>query len=53
MKMLIMILMINFAILVLWAAFIGIKYLVLYIIERIKVPHVKCEVIYEKIESNN
>ena len=57
MKMLIlilcMILMINFAILVLWAAFIGIKYLVLHIIERIKVPHVKCEVIYEKIESNN
>ena len=49
----IMILMINFAILVLWSAFIGIKYLVLYIIERIKVPHVKCEIIYEKIESNN
>ena len=56
MKMLIMIfmiLMINFAILVLWSAFIGIKYLVLNIIERIKVPHVKCEVIYEKIETNN
>ena len=56
MKMLIMIfmiLMINFAILVLWSAFIGIKYLALNIIERIKVPHVKCEVIYEKIESNN
>ena len=57
MKMLIlilcMILMINFAILVLWAGFIGIKYLVLYIIERIKVPHVKCEVIYEKNESDN
>ena len=51
--MLIMILMINFAILVLWAVFIGIKYLVLYIIERIKVPYVKCEVIYEKIESDN
>lgn len=51
--MMILILMINFAILVLWAVFIGIKYLVLYIIERIKVPHVKCEVIYEKNESNN
>lgn len=51
--MLILILMINFAILVLWAAFIGIKYLVLNIIERIKVPHVKCEVIYEKIERDN
>ena len=53
MKMLIMILMINFGILLMWSAFIGIKYLVLYIIERIKVPHVKCEVIYEKSESNN
>ena len=56
MKMLIMIfmiLMINFGILLMWGAFIGIKYLVLHIIERIKVPHVKCEVIYEKIESNN
>ena len=53
MKMLMLILMINFAILILWSAFIGIKYLVLYIIERIKVPHVKCEVIYEKNESNN
>ena len=51
--MLILILMINFVILVLWSAFIGIKYLVLYIIERIKVPHVKCEIIYEKIESDN
>ena len=51
--MIFMILMINFAILVLWSAFIGIKYLVLNIIERIKAPHVKCEVIYEKSESNN
>ena len=51
--MLILILMINFILLLMWSAFIGIKYLVLYIIERIKVPHVKCEVIYEKIESNN
>ena len=51
--MLILILVINFVILVLWSAFIGIKYLVLHIIERIKVPHVKCEVIYEKNESDN
>ena len=51
--MIFMILMINFGILILWSAFIGIKYLVLYIVERIKVPHVKCKVIYEKIESDN
>jgi hypothetical protein len=51
--MLILILMINFILLLMWAAFIGIKYLVLYIIERIKVPHVKCEVIYEDEERSN
>ena len=51
--MILMILMINFGILLMWGAFIGIKYLVLHIIERIKAPHVKCEVIYEKNESNN
>lgn len=46
--MLYLIILVNFIASAIYLVITAIKYLVKWIIHRIKVPHVKCEVLYEE-----